>query len=95
MNKIIIEIHPHLKARMKERGVSLKEIETTLKSGWLADDAKPGTYGKVYIFPYNKKWCGKIFKEKEVTVYYKFIGKNPIVLTVKARYGKFSKGDKQ
>jgi len=89
-----IEIHPHLKARMRERGVSLEEIKKTLENGWVAKDAKPGAYGKVYIFPYNKDWCGKVFEEKEVTVYYKFIGKRPTVLTVKARYGKFSKGGK-
>jgi len=73
----------------------LKEIEKTLENGWLAKDAKPRTYGKVYIFPYNKDWCGKVFEEKEVTVYYKFIGEKIIVLTVKARYGKFSKGGKK
>ncbi len=88
----MIETHPHLEARMRERGVSLKEIEKTLENGWLAKDAKPRTYGKVYIFPYNKDWCGKVFEEKEVT---KFIGEKIIVLTVKARYGKFSKGGKK
>jgi len=90
-----IETHPHLEARMRERGVSLEEIEKTLENGWLAKDTKPGTYGKVYIFPYNRDWCGKVFEEKEVTVYYKFIGEKIIVLTVKARYGKFSKGGKK
>ena len=89
MNESVIEIHPHLEAKMKERGVSLEEIERTLKSGWPADDTKPGAYGKVYVFSYNREWCGKVFGEKEVRVYYKPIGEKVIVLTVKARYGKF------
>jgi len=91
----VIEVHPHLKARMKERGVILEEIETTIENGYSCKDAKPGTYCKVYIFPYNKDWSGKIFKEKEVTGYYKYIDDDINVLTVKTRYGNFSKGVKK
>ena len=92
MNGKKIKIHPHLEARMRERGVSIEEIEKTLQEGWEAENVKSGTYGKVYVFSYNKKWCGKFFKEKEVTVYYKIIDREVIVLTVVARYGKFKKG---
>ena len=57
--------------------------------GWKAEDAKEGTQGKTHVFPYNDVWCGRFFEEKEVTVYYKLIGENLVILTVKARYGKF------
>ena len=72
---------------MVERGVTLDEINATLKDGWPAKDAKQGTYWKVCLFAYNTEWVGRVFAEKEVSVYYKLEGDNPIVLTVKARYG--------
>jgi hypothetical protein len=73
---------------MSRRGVTKEEVETTLDQWWEADDAKIGTAGKVFVFPYNADWEGKRFEEKEVTVYYKFIGGKDVLLTVKARYGK-------
>jgi hypothetical protein len=63
------DIHPHIKARTLQRGISLDEIETTLNKGRYADDAQEGTAGKVFIFPYNAEWEGKFFEAKEVTVY--------------------------
>jgi len=82
------DYHPHLEARMSQRGVTKEEVETTLDKGWEADDAKAGTTGKVFVFPYDADWEGKCFAEKEVTVYYKLIGGKAVLLTVKARYGK-------
>jgi hypothetical protein len=82
------DLHPHLEARMRQRGISLEEINLTLGEGWEATDAKPGTFGKVKVFPYNKEWEGQIYKEKEVTVFYKISqSKNIILLTALARYG--------
>jgi hypothetical protein len=87
------DFHSHLKSRMLQRGVTKEEIEITLKNGWKADDAKTGMEGKVFVFSYNRKWEGKYFAEKEVTVYYKFIKGKILLLTVKSRYGEnFSKG---
>ncbi len=63
------------------------EIEQTLNEGWEATDAKPGTSGKSLVFPYETDWEGQFYQEKEVTVYYKVIGEEIILLTVKARYG--------
>jgi hypothetical protein len=79
---------------MLQRGVTLAEIERTLNEGWEAQDAKPGTIGKVLVLPYRKEWEGRSFEEKEVTAYYKTtVGENIVLLTVKARYGKdFPKG---
>ncbi len=82
------DLHTHLKARMEQRGITRAEIERTLNEGWKAKDAKSGTIGKVFIFPYNRTWQGDLFQEKEVTVYYKVIKEDIVLLTVKARYGK-------
>lgn len=82
------DLHTHLKARMEQRGITRAEIERTLNEGWKAKDAKSGTIGKVFIFPYNRTWQGDLFQEKEATVYYKVIKEDIVLLTVKARYGK-------
>ncbi len=73
---------------MEQRGVTLEEIERTLNEGWDATDAKPGTFGKVMVFPYCAEWMGQFYEEKEVTVYYKQTQCGIILLTVKVRYGK-------
>jgi len=85
------DIHPHIKARMLQRGISIIEIEETINKGWDADDAKEGTIGKVFVFPYKEEWEGKFFEEKEVTVYYKYKAERLVLLSAKARYGKFKK----
>lgn len=59
----------------------------TISDGWPATDAKPGTLGRVMVFPCEKEWEGSFFAEKEVTVYYKVHGEEYILLTVIARYG--------
>lgn len=82
------DLHPHLITRMTQRGVTLEEIEHTLNRGWAAQDAKTGTEGKVWVFSYERVWEGQFFEEKEVSVYYKMVDRNIVVLTVKARYGK-------
>jgi len=81
------ELHPHLIARMEQRGVLMEEIEKVLNEGWKAEDAKPGTLGKVLVFQYNGLWEGDFFQEKEVSVYYKDVNDRVMLLTVKARYG--------
>ena len=87
------DLHPHLRARMNQRGIQLEEIQRVMNDGWQAADAKQGTLGKVFVFPYAARWEGEFHLEKEVTVYYKSIGEQVIVLTVKARYGQgFQKG---
>ncbi len=71
--KVISEsdLHPHIKARMFQRGISLQEIQETLVKGWEAEDAKEGTFGKALVFPFNAEWEGNFVEEEEATVYYK------------------------
>ncbi|MEK6590686.1 MAG: DUF4258 domain-containing protein [Nitrospinota bacterium] len=47
------DIHHHLEARMLQRGISKEEIEITINKGWIDEDAKEGTLGKTFVFPYN------------------------------------------
>jgi len=83
------DLHPHLQARMHQRGVTLEEIERTLNEGWEATDAKLGTLGTVMVFPCEAEWEGQFHPEKEVTVYYRKVAhEGVILLTVKARYGR-------
>jgi hypothetical protein len=89
-NKTLVteaDLHAHLRARMHQRGISRKEIERTLNEGWEATDARPGMSGRVMVFPYEAEWEGRFYQEKEVTVYYKVIGEDIVLLTAKARYG--------
>ena len=73
---------------MRQRGVTLQEIRQTVAAGWPATDVKPGTQGRVMVFPYGRDWEGQTYAEKEVTVYYKAVeGEEIVLLTVKARYG--------
>jgi hypothetical protein len=44
------DLHPHLKARMIQRGVTLEELEYTLNKGWDAKDSKSGTFGKTMVY---------------------------------------------
>jgi len=82
------DLHPHLRARMRQRGVTQEEIEQTLNEGWRATDAKLGTLGKTMVFPCEQEWEGRFYLEKEVTVYYRKADDDIILLTVKARYGR-------
>ncbi|MEW6231473.1 MAG: hypothetical protein AB1566_04045 [Chloroflexota bacterium] len=81
------DLHPHLRARMHQRGIIREEIERTLNDGWEATDAKPGTLGRVKVFPYEAEWEGQFYQEKEVTVYYKVLAEGIVLLSAKARYG--------
>ncbi len=72
---------------MAQRGVRADEVEAVVNDGWPATDAKPGMEARVKVFPYNAEREGKLFAEKEVTVYYKRGETWIVVLTVKARYG--------
>ncbi len=81
------DLHPHLRARMAQRGVTVQEIEGTLIDGWEASDARPGTLGKVLVFSFAAEWEGEYYPEKQVTVYYKQVHEGTVLLTVIARYG--------
>ncbi len=90
------DLHPHLQARMAQRGVTLEEIQRALDEGWIATDGRVGTVGKTIVFSYAQEWEGAFYAEKEVSVYYKMGESGIILLTVKARYGSgFPRGERK
>lgn len=82
------DLHPHLRARMEQRGITRQEIDRTVNEGWEAINAKVGTLGTVMVFPYEREWEGTFYESKEVTVYFKLVDQRTILLTVKAHYGR-------
>mgnify|MGYP001278346470 CR=1 FL=1 len=82
------DLHPHLRARMLQRGITLEELQSVFSEGWDASGTKPGVIGKTRVFPYQAIWEDRFYEEKEVTLYYKIIDRERILLTAKARYGK-------
>jgi hypothetical protein len=81
------QFHSHLRRRMEQRGITEEEVRKTIREGWSASDAKPGTNGRTLVFPYNARWEGTHYEEKEITVYYKTEDDELILLTAIARYG--------
>jgi hypothetical protein len=82
------DLHPHLRNRMEQRGVTLAEVELVLNAGQEAASAKPGTIGRIMAIPYEAEWEGRFYEQKEVTVYYKSLDNETLILlTVLARYG--------
>ena len=85
------DFHKHILKRMRERGVTRKEVEKTLNEGIQDRDAKEGTFGKKMVFRFSREWDAIYYEEKEVVVYYKLKNDEIILLTVISRYGKFTK----
>lgn len=81
------DFHSHISKRMNQRGITRDEVEFVLHNGWEAEDAVDGTSGKTFVFDFQSLWENKFYHEKEVTVYFKFVNAQLILLTAKARYG--------
>ena len=81
------DFHPHITARMAQRGITRAEVERAINEGWDADDAKPGMIGKVIVLSFNAEWENRFYAEKEVSVYFKQVEDQIVLLTAKARYG--------
>ncbi|WP_263834149.1 DUF4258 domain-containing protein [Salinibacter sp.] len=79
--------HSHIRRRMEQRGITEEEVRKTLREGWDAPDAKPGSEGRTLVFTYDAVWEGTHYEEKEVTVYFKLEDEQLVLLTPIARYG--------
>ena len=80
-----IRIHPHAETRMAERGVSLEEIEETVKNGETFD-AKFDRDGFRKNFNYEKEWRGKFYTVKQVEVYAVKEENGFLVITIISKY---------
>jgi len=63
------DLHPPLESSMHQRGVTFEEIKQVRAEGDKAAESKPGTLGKVLVFPSGAEWEGRYYQEKEITVY--------------------------
>lgn len=59
-------IHDHLRGRMLQRGITSQNIERTLNQGWDTSETKPGTLGRVFVFPYEAEWEGRFYEERRL-----------------------------
>ncbi len=82
--KILIE--PHTIERAKERGTNEVEIKDVIDNGFVID-AKYGRLAKSKIFPFNRKRCGKSYKQKRVEVIFAIHGDTILTVTVYVFYG--------
>lgn len=89
-----LDFHEHIRKRLITRGISESEVRSVLDHGWPGTDAQPSAGCRVLVFPFNAAWEGCPYQEKEVTVYFKVVNDELVLLTAKARYGSnFPKGD--
>ena len=80
-----IQIHPHARERMKERGASRDEVKATIEKGEQFP-AKFGRSGFRRNFPFDGKWGGRDYGTKQVEVYAIEEGSDWLVITVITRY---------
>ena len=59
------DLHPHLESRMNQRGVPFEEIKQVMAEGGEAAESKPGTLGKVLVFPYGAEWEGRYYHTRK------------------------------
>lgn len=60
-----IELHPHARARLAERGATVTEVRATVEEGERFE-AKFGRVGFRRNFAYNATWRGRVFATKQV-----------------------------
>lgn len=80
-----IRFHPHALERMKERGATEDEVETTVKQG----EQFPAKFNRTGFrrnFPFNNEWRGRYYKNKQIEVYAVMEGVDWLVVTIITRY---------
>ena len=80
-----IRYHPHALERMKERGATEDEVETTVKQG----EQFPTKFNRTGFrrnFPFNNMWRGKYFENKQIEVYALSEGDDWLVISLITRY---------
>jgi len=83
-----IQIDRHTLERAAERGVTLAEIEETVRTGQPIP-AKFGRLAKSKVFPLASDWRGRSFVQKRVEVIYTVENEIIVTITVYAFYGRW------
>lgn len=80
-----IRYHPHALERMKERGATEDEVETTVKQG----EQFPTRFNRTGFrrnFSFNNMWRGKYYENKQIEVYAVSEGDDWLVISLITRY---------
>jgi hypothetical protein len=81
-----IRIHPHAKARMRERGATHTEVIQTVLSG----TSRPARYGRTECrktFIFGGKWLGRFYGRKRIEAFVANLsGGARLVVTVVVKY---------
>ena len=80
-----IELHPHARERLAERGAAEAEVVSTVSEG----ERFPAKYGRTGFrrnFPFEGEWRGRRYSTKQVQAYAVFEEQRWLVITVVTRY---------
>ena len=80
-----IRYHPHALERMKERGATEDEVETTVKQG----EQFPTKFNRTGFrrnFSFNNMWRGKYYENKQIEVYAVSESDDWLVISLITRY---------
>ena len=81
----MVKMHPHAKARAKERGATEEEIVATVERGERFS-VKFGRSGFRRNFPYNSLWRGKHYANKQIEAIAVRESEDWFVITVIVRF---------
>ena len=80
-----IRYHPHALERMKERGATEDEVETTVREG----EQFPTKFNRTGFrrnFSFSNMWRGKYYENKQIEVYAVTEGADWLVISLVTRY---------
>lgn len=80
-----IDLHPHAKDRLAERGATEAEVRATIETGE-GFPAKLGRSGFRRNFPFEGTWRGRPYTTKQVEVYATEEAGGWLVITVVTKY---------
>jgi hypothetical protein len=85
MSDTKVDIHPHARERMAERGATEAEVRTTVVSG----ERFPARFGRAGFrrnFPFDDTWRGHEYRVKQVEAYAVQEADGWLVITVLVKY---------
>jgi hypothetical protein len=82
---MIVQIHPHARQRMRERGATADQVRRTILIG----HSTPAKFGRTQfsqVFSFNASWNGKFYARKRIDAFAAKIPRGWIVITLIVRY---------
>jgi hypothetical protein len=80
-----VELHPHGRARMVERGANEEEVIAAVQRG----ESSPAKFGRTAFrrnFPFDAEWRGRHYATKQVEAYAVHEGGRWLVITLIVRF---------